>query len=113
MAQQPRKVRFSVSSEFGDSYRDFLKGNADIRDRLTEFNAAKRQIPPARLPEMFKDHALKGTLDGLRECHLAHDILLLYTHNNDLVRLILVCDHDEMSGTKAKGFKKRVDQLRK
>jgi addiction module RelE/StbE family toxin len=113
MAQKPRKVRFSVSSEFGNSYRGFLKLNPDIKDRLTEFNTAKRQIPPARLTELFEDHALAGTLDGMRECHLAHDILLLYTHENDLVRLILVCNHDAMSGKKAKRLKNKVRRLRK
>jgi addiction module RelE/StbE family toxin len=113
MAKKPRKARFSVSSEFGDSYRKFFKLNPDIKDRLTEFNAAKREIPPRRLNEMFDDHALVGNLKGVRECHLAHDILILYTHEDDLVRLILVCSHDDMEGTKAKALKKRIGRLRK
>jgi mRNA interferase YafQ len=113
MAKEARKVRFSISSEFGDSYRDFLRLDPDIRDRLTEFNNAKREIPPRRLPELFEDHALIGNLKGIRECHLANDILLLYTHQDDIVRLILVCNHDDMDGTKAKGLKKRIERLRK
>ena len=115
MADKPkvRKVKFSVSSEFGDSYRPFLKLDPDIKERLTEFNVAKREIPPKRLPQLFEDHALTGNLKGVRECHLAHDILLLYTHEDDVVRLILVCSHDDMYGTKAKGLKKKIDRLGK
>lgn len=30
------------------------------------------------LPPKFKDHALSGNLKGLRECHLANDLLLIY-----------------------------------
>jgi addiction module RelE/StbE family toxin len=105
----PRRVKFEISSEFGDTYRDFLKQDPRIKGQLTIFNQAKRTIPPTELPLHFRDHALHGVLAGVRECHLAHDILLLYTHKDDVVRLLLVCDHDALQrGSKAKATAARV-----
>jgi addiction module RelE/StbE family toxin len=103
-----RKVRFAISHEFGPSYREFLAIDPRIKCQLTIFNKAKRTIPPTQLPPHFKDHALSGALRGIRECHLAHDILLLYVHENDVVHLLLVCNHAMMKGTKARATAKKV-----
>jgi mRNA interferase YafQ len=40
-----------------------------------------------KLPEHFRDHALSGDVAGYRECHIAPDILLIYTIRND----VLIC----------------------
>ena len=41
-----------------------------------------------RLPEKYRDHALRGALQGTRECHIKPDWLLRY--EKDLGQLILV-----------------------
>jgi len=46
----------------------------------------------------MRDHALSGRLKGIRECHLDDDVLLLYTHENDVVRMLVICSHDDIRG---------------
>ena len=50
------------------------------------------------LPVPFRDHALKGRLRGLRECHIDHDLLLVYEIVEKRLELLLLrlCDHDEL-----------------
>jgi addiction module RelE/StbE family toxin len=110
--KEKREVIFQLSSEFRQSYKDFVAIDPSIQSEMTEFNKNKRLIPPQPLPLKFKDHTLKGVLDGIRECHLAHDILLLYTHSNDIVRLLLVCDHRDMKGTRGQSLQRRLKPLK-
>lgn len=42
------------------------------------------------LEAKYKDHALKGDLDGFRECHIQPDWLLIYLKENDILTLTLV-----------------------
>jgi mRNA interferase YafQ len=50
------------------------------------------------LPLSLRDHALKGRLKQLRECHIDHDLLLVYEIVEKHVELLLLrlCDHDEL-----------------
>ncbi|MDO8648782.1 MAG: type II toxin-antitoxin system YafQ family toxin [Candidatus Peregrinibacteria bacterium] len=41
------------------------------------------------LPGKYMDHELKGTLAGIRECHIGPDWLLLYTRDRPGLILIL------------------------
>lgn len=46
-------------------------------------------IKEEQLPEKYKDHKLKGTYTGYRECHLAPDWLLIYKLDKDKLILTL------------------------
>lgn len=50
------------------------------------------------LPPSFRDHALKGRLKSLRECHIDQDLLLVYEIIKDRLELLLLrlCHHDEL-----------------
>ncbi len=50
------------------------------------------------LPTTFRDHALKGRLKNLRECHIDHDLLLVYEIIEQRLELLLLrlCDHDAL-----------------
>jgi addiction module RelE/StbE family toxin len=106
-----RKVKVAVSSAFRPTWRKYLKAHPRIKRTLTEFNEAKRKIPPARLSDKMKDHVLGGNLKGIRECHLDNDVLLLYTHADDVVHLLLVCNHDDIKGDRAKELSKLISKL--
>ena len=106
-----RKVRWAISEEYTDSWVKYKKDDLKIRERLTEFNTCKRAIPPRRLPDQMHDHKLKGQLDGIRECHLAKNILLLYTHDSDLVNLLLVCRHADLYGPKGKALSQKLKKM--
>jgi addiction module RelE/StbE family toxin len=103
-----RKVKFAVSDDYLASWRKYVEQDSSILGMLTEFNSAKREIPPKRLPDTMQDHVLDGPLKGIRECHLAANILLLYTHKDDIVKLLLVCEHSDLKGKKGKKLAKRL-----
>lgn len=71
------------------SYRDHLAQFPKIAATIAIFNKNKRFIPPVRLPPEMKDHVLQGKLAGVRECHLDDDVLLLYTHKDHIVKMII------------------------
>jgi addiction module RelE/StbE family toxin len=106
-----RKVKFAVSSAYKPAWEKYSKAYPEIKETLTEFNEAKRKIPPARLPDKMRDHVLDGKLKGIRECHLAPDVLMLYTHKDDVVTLLLVCQHDDIKGDKGKETAKTIARL--
>jgi len=43
-----------------------------------------------KLPLALRDHALKGELQGYRECHIRPDVLLIYRKDQGRLLLILV-----------------------
>ncbi len=50
------------------------------------------------LPRMYRDHMLKGNFQGIRECHIESDLLLLYQidEENQTVFLINIGSHSEL-----------------
>ncbi|MBO1306920.1 type II toxin-antitoxin system YafQ family toxin [Enterococcus sp. 669A] len=50
------------------------------------------------LRRKYKDHALKGHLNGLRELHIEGDWLLMYQIKNDILELLLIAtgSHDHI-----------------
>lgn len=108
---QQRKVKFEVVEGFKRRYQRFLP-DAAVKKAMLDFNVAKRKIPPAPLDPKMRDHQLKGALAGISECHLAGDVLLLYTHKDDVVLLIDVCTHDELKEDSKSVVRKRVKVAR-
>ena len=49
----------------------------------------KLRIPPSKLDQKYKDHALIGNWHTSRECHLFPDVLLIYQINHEENLLIL------------------------
>ena len=88
IAAEPIKAQF-------DTYKILFP---EIKDTVKDFNEYKREIPPRRLPDKMKDHRLDGKLKAFRECHLAPNVLLLYTHEGDVVRMLYICQHDDLYG---------------
>ena len=43
-----------------------------------------------KLPERYRDHALKGDWEGHRECHIKPDLLLIYRFFEDVLILELI-----------------------
>ncbi|MCC6323206.1 type II toxin-antitoxin system YafQ family toxin [Candidatus Nomurabacteria bacterium] len=53
-----------------------------------------------RLTEKYQDHALQGSFEGFRECHVRPDLLLIYKKENELLILLLINigSHSELFG---------------
>ena len=50
------------------------------------------------LPAKYRDHALKGNLERIRECHLAFDVLVAYENSPEieLVTIIAIGSHQDL-----------------
>jgi mRNA interferase YafQ len=42
------------------------------------------------LSHKYKDHQLKGNFSEYRECHIKHDLLLIYRRDDEVLVLVLV-----------------------
>lgn len=106
--KKEREVVFRPKPGFKERYEAFCQEDPSIELTVKEFRDRKAERPPGRLPAKMKDHKSDGALKGIKECHLAGDILLVYTHENDVVDLLDVCRHTGLSGKKGKALRKRA-----
>jgi mRNA interferase YafQ len=80
--------------------RDYRRAKAISRYRdldeqlfvVLELLANDRPLPPQN-----RDHALSGNWSGYRDCHLWHDVLLIYAKPSaDVLRLVRLGSHSEL-----------------
>ncbi len=68
---------------FRKNLKKMLRRGKDINKLETVVSMLARGEP---LPAKYKDHALSGDLEGLRDCHIENDwVLLYYIEDNVLV----------------------------
>jgi addiction module RelE/StbE family toxin len=96
-----------VKSQFDELVQQF----PEIRQALTDFNLLKKHSPPKALPDKMKDHVLQKPLQGIRECHLAPDVLLLYTHRDDVLHLLYICRHSDLYGKRQRQLAALINKL--
>ena len=74
------------TTKFRRELKKMIKRGADISKLETVVNilASGEALPP-----QYHDHALTGNLNGLRDCHITSDWLLLYTIQDDVLVLTL------------------------
>jgi addiction module RelE/StbE family toxin len=111
VAQGTREVNVIPTVRIRPQYRQYKLLFPEIKDSIKIFNEYKRVIPPRELPGKMKDHVLDGKLKGIRECHLAPDVLLLYTHEGDTVRMLYICQHEDLYGKRAKQIAALIKEL--
>lgn len=63
------------------NHRKVLNAIEDVVELL------EKDLP---LAEKYRDHELKGSMGGLRECHVRPDVLLCYTKDKNILVLTLV-----------------------
>ena len=79
------QVKFT--SAYKRSYRQMKKRGVDL-SLLDSVVDTLRQGKP--LDKKHRDHTLSGRFQGLRECHIKSDWLLVYLIENDVLTLTLV-----------------------
>jgi mRNA interferase YafQ len=52
----------------------------------------------AALPVGYRDHPLKGSPSGYRDCHLRGDMVVIYQATADLVKFVRIGSHSELFG---------------
>ena len=78
------KYGIRKTTRYKKSLKKMLKRGKDIK----EISAVVRMLAMGEtLPPRYKDHAHTGDLEGLRDCHIESDWVLLYfyTTNGELV----------------------------
>lgn len=84
----------AASSKFRSQKKKlFRSGRRDIDKLDRVIDALLHGIP---LPASNRDHALTGDKDGLRECHIAPDWLLIYTITDEVLYLHSTGTHSEI-----------------
>lgn len=82
-----RRYGIVATSQYKKDYKLLLKSGYEIRklesviDRLASGDI---------LPDHYRDHPLRGMLQGTRECHIGPDWLLRYAKDDDRLILLLV-----------------------
>jgi addiction module RelE/StbE family toxin len=103
-AKWPRAPGFKLS------WQKFKAKNPEISEAMTIFDRCKRAVPPEPLPGKMADHKLGGPLKGYMDCHLDHDVVLIYKPQpKGAIKLIRICDHSHLKGPKAKALAKLLD----
>ena len=65
-----------------------------LEDLLKEvFDFLQRDLP---LPPKFRDHALTGGLNDVRDCHVRPDLVLLYRKGAGAVELVRLGSHSDL-----------------
>jgi mRNA interferase YafQ len=80
------KYRIRKTVRYKKSLKKMLKRGKDIK----KISAVVRMLAMGEtLPPKYRDHALSGDLDGLRDCHIETDWLLLYYIEHNVLVLTL------------------------
>ena len=91
-------MKINRTSRFKKEYKLMIKRGYD--SKLFEY--VVDEIANGRpLAQKYNDHALKGSFEEFRECHIQQDWLLIYIVENDILTLTLT-----RTGTHADLFKK-------
>ena len=72
------KYAIRQTSRYKKSLKKMLKRGKDI-NKITAVVQALAM--GETLPPQYKDHALSGDLEGLRDCHIENDWILLYFYS--------------------------------
>ena len=80
------KYKIRRTSQFKKDYRRAIKRNMEIEklDKAIELLANNELLPPE-----YEDHPLIGDKNGLRECHIESDWLLIYEIDHGILVLVL------------------------
>jgi mRNA interferase YafQ len=80
-------LRIRYSSRFKKDYKVIIKRGYNLELFIGALEYLVNENP---LPEKYLDHPLSGQYEGFRECHLAHDWLLVYKIEKDILTLSLI-----------------------
>lgn len=81
------KYKLILTGKFKKSLKLAKKRGLDISLMENVIDTLQQGLP---LDEKYRDHELKGTYKGFRECHIQPDWLLIYLLENDILTLTLV-----------------------
>ena len=81
------RYKLILTGKFKKSLKLAKKRGLDISLMENVVDTLQQGLP---LDEKYRDHELKGTYKGFRECHIQPDWLLIYLLENVILTLTLV-----------------------
>jgi mRNA interferase YafQ len=87
------KYRLFKTNTFKRSYK---KKRLSDEEELAYIDVAYNLLCDNRLVEKYKDHQLIGNMKDFRECHIKPDLLLIYTVEDDTLKLVDIGSHSEL-----------------
>ena len=78
--------------------RDFRKRIQSTRAESALRDVLDRLLKGMPFEPRYRDHPLKGTLAGVRDCHVLPDLLLLYQIDGQQVILRRLGSHSDLFG---------------
>jgi mRNA interferase YafQ len=85
-------LRLVLEKSFFKSWKKLAKKHYDYSKLHVVVQFLVNETP---LPGHFKDHALTGNLQGLRECHIEDNWLLIYRVESEILVLLKTGTHDD------------------
>lgn len=81
------------TSTFKKDYKKAKKRGQDLQKLLAVIELLMNETP---LPDVYKDHSLRGNFAGLRDCHIEPDWILLYAVEKGQLVLYRTGTHSEL-----------------
>jgi len=76
--------------------RSYKKLNLSDSEELNYIDVIYKLANGISLDIKYKDHPLKGSLEGFRECHIKPDLLLIYRIKDGYLELVEIGSHSEL-----------------
>ena len=80
-------------SRFKKDYKRILKQNRDLSNFV---DVIEKLINKEPLDQKYHDHQITGILKEYRDCHIAPDLILIYSIAKDELNLIRIGSHSEL-----------------
>ena len=79
------------TKDFKKSLRKLQKsGRLSIQTKKKLAVAINTLVTGSKLPDIYRDHKLKGVFKGKRECHIKGDLVLVYKREENSLILVMV-----------------------
>lgn len=84
---KPKIYRIKFSKGYKKDLKRLLKMHVDVSKLEKVIDLL---VQGERLPDTYRDHILKGPMQGTRECHIGPDWLLRYAKDDGHLFLLLI-----------------------
>jgi len=87
------KYKLFKTNQFKRSYK---KLKLTDKEEEAFIDVVYKLLNGIKLDKKYKNHSLKGEYLGFQECHLKPDLLLIYTIDNDTLKLVDIGSHSQL-----------------
>ena len=89
--------RIERTTQFRRDYKRIRRGRLGPKLEEQLGSVLALLVTDQPLPARYVDHALVGQWNGFRDCHVFPDLVLIYEKPDDVLRLIRLGSHSDLS----------------